>query len=1006
MPLTLEQRLHRIAMRHGELAAWRVRERIDIPNWTFDGEPIALGAPWPRIDGVVKFAAHAAAPTHWPLDEIRLSLNVGGESLLSLTYDNGEVQRFGLDPNHEDFAVKSRRFSIAIESVARLPFGQPVRQPQLNRAALIWPDVELDRLILLIEQIHEAVEALKEHEVVPHLIGAVEAAFRSLDWPSSTAGYVAQMAQTAQLRSVWQLPQTGANGEPLSPAQRACVAAASAALVSELQALQTRFPPQGEIALTGHAHIDLAWLWPYDETRRKMRRTFHTALALMESSADFRFNQSTAQYYAQIEADDPELFKAIAARVKSGQWETLGGMWVEPDTNMPTGESLARQILYGQNYFKKTFGLRHTICWLPDCFGFSGALPQLLRQGGIDSFFTIKVNWSETNKFPHDLFWWEGLDGSRVLAHTFDNPMEGYNGRVRADCHIPTWKNFRGKVHHPTSLLAVGFGDGGGGVTPEMVAREVQLRDFPALPRARWTSVKSFFESAHKSAAAQALPVWSGEIYLELHRATLTSQSGVKRRHRAAERALITAETLASLAHLTGAAAPTSLEPLWRIVLKNEFHDILPGSSIAEVYVDAAAELDGAIAAAMREQAEAMQAIAAHAPKGAIKDALVAVNPSLQPRNLQVSLADGAFVASADVVPPLSAAVFDRAKLKPAPGLKVGKRRLENKHLSVTLNANGAIESLIHKASGREALAGPGNQLWAYPQDKPRNWDAWDVEDDYSARGEEIASFEAWEIVEDGPHRAAIRIARRYRNSTIVQTMSLAANGLRLDIATALDWHDRRVFLRTLTPAAVRAATATYECAYGVVKRPTHANTSWDAAMFEAAAHRFIDLSDAGFGLALLNDAKYGHSVRGNVLGLSLLRSPIYPDPLADEGEQKFTYALMPHNGEWYAGGVREEAEALNQPLIVIAAKGLAAGSLTPMRFNGDTIALSALKIAENGEGLVLRVYEPAGAHRAFAFEAPAGWRKEGAVNLLEEPVQDGPTLGAFEVKSWRLRRT
>ncbi|OWK22922.1 hypothetical protein AJ87_38730 [Rhizobium yanglingense] len=300
----------------------------------------------------------------------------------------------------------------------------------------------------------------------------------------------------------------------------------------------------------------------------------------------------------------------------------------------------SRQILYGQRYFEKTFGIRHTVCWLPDCFGFSGALPQLLRQGGMNSFFTIKVNWSETNQFPADLFWWEGLDGSRVLAHTFDNPMQGYNGFVRPDCFVPTWKNFRQKDKHETTLLAVGYGDGGGGVTPEMIMREEQLRFFPALPQARWTRVHDFFKDAHDTAARKDLTVWQGEIYLELHRATLTSQSAVKRLHRKAERSLVTAETLAGLACLLGGEQPASMERPWRVVLKNEFHDILPGSSIAEVYVDAANELDAVVAEARSTQMAAMESIAAQLPVGEGNNVLV-VNPSLSERPIRLTLSDG-----------------------------------------------------------------------------------------------------------------------------------------------------------------------------------------------------------------------------------------------------------------------------------------------------------------------------------------------------------------------------
>ena len=304
---------------------------------------------------------------------------------------------------------------------------------------------------------------LIDHEVAPLLLDAAESVHRSLDWPSATQDYIARFGDYTQRRSIWQLPKLEQNPPGLNQGERGSVAAAYEALVAQLRQLQQRFPPQGEITLTGHAHIDLAWLWPYAETRRKMRRTFHTALSLMEKSADFRFNQSTAHYYNQMEADDPVLFKAIGEQARAGNWETTGGLWVEPDTNMPTGESLARQVLYGQRYFEKNFGARHTVCWLPDCFGFTGAMPQILQQGGISSFFTIKVNWSETNKIPADMFWWEGLDGSRVLAHTFNNPVGGYNGYLGPEAYLATWRNFRGKATHPATLLAVGYGDGGGG---------------------------------------------------------------------------------------------------------------------------------------------------------------------------------------------------------------------------------------------------------------------------------------------------------------------------------------------------------------------------------------------------------------------------------------------------------------------------------------------------------------------------------------------------------------
>jgi alpha-mannosidase len=318
------------------------------------------------------------------------------------------------------------------------------------------------------------------------------------------------------------------------------------------------------------------------------------------------------------------------------------------------------------------------------------------------------------------------------------------------------------------------------------------------------------------------------------------------------------------------------------------------------------------------------------------------------------------------------------------------------------------VSSLIHKATGRESLAGGGNQLWIYPNDKPRNWDAWDVDAAYKAEGFQLVKPESITTVEEGPHRVAIRVIHRYRDSSVTQTYSLAANGHRLDIKTDIDWHDRRTMLRTLTAVAVRTRTASFECAYGIVERTTHNNTSWDEAMFEAAAHRFIDMSEPGFGVALLNDAKYGHSAKGNVLGMSLVRGPIYPDPLADEGEQTFTYALYPHAGSWAEGGVREEAEDLNQPLVTTAVSGIAAGVSTPLNVTGYPVALSGLKGAEEGKGVILRVYEPAGGRGSLAVGAASGWKVSEPLNVMEEPWkrEGSADIMPFEVRSWRIAKS
>lgn len=1006
MSLTLQQRLARIDVRVEELGFWRERETVAVDGWQFNGAPLAMGGFWPKKDGTVTFDAAAAIPDHWLLEDTRLLIDVGGESLITLTPEgDGAEKRFGLDPFHQEFPVPGRRFKIHVDAVARLPFGEPVREPRLTRAHLAWIDQPVHELALLLRQVSEASHFLGDHEVVPHLITAAEQTFAALDWPSATQDYVARTAPQHGQQKIWQLPPLKANPEGLRQDHRASVSRALNDLRDGLKALKARYPQQGNLGITGHAHIDLAWLWPYDETRRKARRTFNTALRLMERFPDFVFNQSTAAYYAQIEEDDPALFKEIQAAVKSGQWETIGGMWVEPDTNMPTGESFVRQILYGQRYFEEKFGVRHRVCWLPDCFGFSPALPQLLQQGGMDSFFTIKVNWSETNKFPHDLFQWEGLDGSRVLAHTFDNPVRGYNGSTEPEAILGTWSNFRGKTIHDESLLAVGYGDGGGGVTPEMLERQAQLADFPAVPALKPVRVEDVFARMHAVPASE-VPVWQGEIYLELHRATLTTQSHTKRLHRHAERALITAETVASLANLLGGARPESLENAWRKVLKNEFHDILPGSGIREIYEDAERELGEALETGLAAQKDGLAALVGQLPKGDAKNALVVVNPDLHGRPVRVEV-DGKPIALDATVPALGVSVLDDAALVPTAGLSVSKQKLENGLIRVTLNPDGTLASLYDKRNGREALAGRGNQLWVYPMDKPRNWDAWDLEDDYAAHGLELTSFESFEVVEDTPHRAAIRIVRKFRDSTITQTLQLWANAPRLDIKTDLDWHDRRVLLRTQTPVDVRSDFATFECAFGVVRRSTHNNTSWDEARFEVPAHRFADLSEPGFGVALLNNGKYGHSIKGNLLGLSLLRAPIYPDPLADEGEQSFVYSLMPHAGSWHEGGVREEALDLNQPLLATRASDVATGTQSPIAVSGIAAGLGGLKASEDGKALVFRVYEPAGGRGRFEVVPRDGWLLSGPVNILEEAVDRaaGPDLKPFEVRSWLLKQ-
>jgi alpha-mannosidase len=1040
--LSIEQRLQRLEVRLGEVGHWRVRAAAPLGAWRFDGEPIEMRQPWPALDGLhVISHPEIEIPGSWSLEETFLDLDMGGESLLHIGYPDDSYEVFGVDVNHSRFPLRQRRFSLDVAAVARFPFGTPNRDPRLSVARLIWLDPAVDGLHRRLRMVIEAARALESDDVVQPLLRSAERALAALEWPTATEAYLNRIGVSAQMLSLWALPPSldVDAAPPLTEGERERVSAVAGELEDRLERLRERYPGRGAVALVGHAHIDLAWLWPLDETVRKARRTFATAVALLDRYPEFRFTQSSAQLYELVESEDPKLFERVREQVAAGGWEPIGGMWVEPDANMPSGESLVRQLLLGQRYFAEKFGFTHDVCWMPDCFGFTPALPQLLLGAGIRNFFTIKLTWSETNRFPYDVFWWEGLDGSRVLAHLFDNPigafaegervgtfdldgrgvlysfaglgastlggwLGGYNGDTGPLAVLATWRNYRGKHVSPETLLSIGWGDGGGGPTAEMIEQTRELATLPAMPETRFTRVADFYDQMRRNAEASTIPTWSGELYLEFHRGTLTTQGRVKRLHRRAEHDLVAAEVLASLDALLEGEAPASLAPEWKVLLRNEFHDILPGSSIREVYERAETELEEVIAAAQRAIDRRLDVLVERLVPAGDAEGLFVVNPHLSSQPLRVELEDGSAVAGSDELAGLEARVIIEPNL-PDP-VHASENELENALVRVVLGDDGTLASVYDKQADREVLDDRGNQLWVYA-DKPRLFDAWDIDPDYAETGQEIAPPESLAVVERGPHRGAIRMEWRHAGSRIRQDVRLWANSPRVEFRTTLDWHDRRLLLKARFPLAVRSARASFETAFGVVERPTHRNTSWDAARFEVAAHRFADLSEPGYGVALLNDGRYGHHALGSELGISLLRSPAYPDPLADEGEQTVTYALYPHRGRWLEGGVLREAQDLNRPLLARRVRAKGPASWRPLRLEGLPLGLGTLKALEDGGGLVLRTYEPQGARGRIEASVAPGWTMDAELNLLEEEL--GPPdleFTPFRVHSWRVRRS
>jgi len=690
-------------------------------------------------------------------------------------------------------------------------------------------------------------------------------------------------------------------------------------------------------------------------------------------------------------------------------------MWVESDGNLISGESWARQLLYGQRYFRAKFGLQARVCWLPDTFGYAANLPQLLNSAQMPYFFTTKLTWNETNTFPYDLYSWEGLDGSRVTAHSFFNPdpAMGYNGDIAPTDTLQTWQNFRGKRTHTESLLSFGYGDGGGGPTSGMLERYARLQAFPGLPRLRMRRVADFYNDV----GLDALPVWSGEQYLELHRGTYTAQARVKALNRRLEHDLTEAESACALAQrLAGQLYPrAALGALWETLLRNQFHDILPGSAVKAVYDVAHQELGAALEEARQWRTQALQALSDvvgrpgqivvwnlssdDRPLRAVPsvESGLAASYTVVGQPVQVEQLDGVLTLHGDVTVPglgyLRVDVTNSAAPQPT-SPPPDDLTLENDQLRAVIGEDGTVASLVHKASGRELLSGRGNQLWAYV-DLAREWDAWELDAAYAQEGQELLAEARPERL-PGTLTQRVRVRRRHGQSRITQIYELSPGSARLDIHTEIDWQGRHTLLRTLTPVAVRSAHATFETAFGSVTRTTHTNTSWDAAQFEVPGHRWADLSDGAAGLGLLTDSKYGYSCKGNVLGLSLLRSPVFPDPTADEGQHRFSYALYPHSGDWRGGTVRE-AHALNAPLLAYRSAGAAGeraqvGAAVSARLLGlpPGLRLSALKLAEDSDALLLRVYEAHGQSAALDVQTELGVRDWRAVNLLEDPLGSG----------------
>jgi alpha-mannosidase len=753
---------------------------------------------------------------------------------------------------------------------------------------------------------------------------------------------------------------------------------------------------QHNLSAVGHAHIDTAWLWPLAETRRKCARTFSTALTYMDAYPQYKFACSQAQQFEWIKDSHPGLYERIKHKIREGQFIPAGGTWVEPDCNIPSGESLVRQFLFGQRFFQQEFGEPCREFWEPDVFGYSAALPQIIRQSGIERFLTIKLSWSQFNKITSNTFWWEGLDGSRVLTHF--PPLDTYNAVANVEEVLFNVRNFKDHERSKESYMLFGYGDGGGGPTLDMLEQVKRMGDVDGLPRVEMRSPQEFFTRLEED--AQDLTVWVGELYLELHRGTYTTQARNKDYNRRAEFLLHDVEFLAAIASTCcGHIYPSEeLNRIWKLVLTNQFHDIIPGSSINQVYQDSTLHYEDVLSTARQLRQEAVAALIGSQPgqnicaintTGAGRVDVVELPPgsaSLQtssdgkPLGIVSAPACGYTVASPADLP------FGQVDVVESSHTIV----LENEQVRAVFKRDGRLASLFDKRARRETIVPGdyGNTFILY-DDVPNNWDAWDVDIFHLEKYDPIAGAVSCRVLETGPLRASIQFEYEIgQSSTLKQTVSLNAPSPRLDFDCKVEWFEKHKFLKVEFPFNLRASNATYEIQFGHVQRPTHTNTSWDMARFEVPAHKWADLSEPDFGVALLNNNKYGYSTQGNRMRLSLLRAPTNPDPTADIGQHAFRYALYPHLGSFQQGGVIAEGYQFNNPLQVLSS-GEIPHQASFFEVDHPAVVIDTVKKAEDSNDVVVRLFESFGTHRKVRLSSSLPVQSAVRCNLLE--VNDTP---------------
>ncbi|MBR2950638.1 MAG: alpha-mannosidase [Lachnospiraceae bacterium] len=926
--------------------------------------------------------------------------NTGFESLL---YVNGEPYQ-AVDLNHKEVFFKEEHTGKKLDLTFRLWSGLEgggvprAMEHEIKFAQFGWLDPYSDDLYYLADMMLQTAQILNDNDPVKgELVRALDRAFMKIDW-----------------------------SEPGSEEYYASVQEADEFLNAQLDAMDKKSAVN--VICVGHTHIDTAWLWRLKHTREKASRSFSTVLRLMEQFPEYIFLQTQPQIYAYIKEDFPEIYEKIKAKVAEGRWEPDGAMWVEADCNLTSGESLTRQILLGTKFFKEEFGTEPHYLWLPDVFGYSWALPQILKKSGIDMFMTTKISWNQFNRMPSSTFKWKGIDGSEVLAHFITTPNVGqspdtwgatYNGQLLPETVKGVWDKYEDKEINQDLLISYGFGDGGGGVNRDNLERHRRMDKIPGLPNVKTGTATDYFEKLKETIknTDQYVHEWDGELYLEYHRGTYTSQAYNKLMNRKMELLYRQAEWFTLLDSMMGEnsilkAQQEKLDDGWRQILTHQFHDIIPGSSIREVYEDshvnyAAIEKNACEVIDDFKQTAGLCKVEGDAECYTVfndsawnlggmllipnqKEGSVFVDDKEQELESQYTK-EGTYVylnsvpaAGAEIIyrkdGEIKEVETDLAAAKSEEGIAI-----ETPFYSAVINNAGQLERLYDKENDREVLAkGQRGNVFQIFEDKPLNFDAWDVDIYFNQKMEEITNVTSLTVEEVGNLRLVIHAEWEYRKSKIAQDIIFYAKDRRIDFVTNADYQETHKLLKTAFPVDIRSTYATYDVQYGNVRRPNNWNTSWDYARFESCAHRWVDLSERNYGVSLLNNCKYGHDVYGNVIRLTLIKSANNPDYAADKGAHAFTYSLLPHTGDFVEAGTVKEAYRLNQPLCAFEGKAALPFADSFVAFDNDQVELDAIKCSEDGKYIVVRFHEYTGSKQKVSVKPGFAYKAWAESDLME----------------------